>query len=368
MLQAFSTVSALERRGVEYELIRYEKDKNLGFAVRSLPRLLNSVLINDKKEALIKKLGYKKHPDVAHKDALRMKKFADFRKNKFAKLSPIYHGYEQLQEGGQRYDAVLSGSDQLWSPAGLPTNFYNLMFVPDVIRKISYASSFGVSEIPWYQRSRTAEYLNRIQFVSMRENRGAEIVEELTGRKVPVVLDPVFNFDADGWRSLLHVESPLKEPYLFAYFLGANPDSRKAVTKFAATNGLKVVALRHMDQFVDADEDFGDIAPYEVGPEEFLGYLVGASYVCTDSFHGACFSVIFGKSFAIFNRYDDGSKISKNSRIDTLCANLGLKGRRYRGFLDDVFSEAIDYDAVYRRLGSLRDLSDSYLDNAFEGL
>ncbi len=48
--------------------------------------------------------------------------------------------------------AVLVGSDQLWSPAGLPTNFYNLMFVPQKIRKISYASSFGVKYIPWYQK------------------------------------------------------------------------------------------------------------------------------------------------------------------------------------------------------------------------
>lgn len=64
----------------------------------------------------------------------------------------------------------------------LPTNYYNLMFVPDDTLKISIASSFGVKEIPWYQKKRTIQYLNRIEYISMRENRGSEIVKELTGR------------------------------------------------------------------------------------------------------------------------------------------------------------------------------------------
>lgn len=368
MLQAFSTVSMLERLGVDYELVRYEKGGGLGFAVRSLPRLLNGVLLNDKKEALVRKLGYRRHPEIAAKDVLRMARFAEFRDEHFTKLSPVFHGFDALREGAARYDCVMSGSDQLWSPSGLPTNFYNLKFVPDATRKVSYASSFGVSNIPWYQRSRTAEYLSRIEFVSMRENRGAEIVRELTGREVPVVLDPVFNFDAEGWRSLLDLEAPMDEPYLLAYFLGANPKSRVAVSEFAAKKGVKVIALRHMDQFVEADEGFGDIAPYEVGPREFLGYLSHAAYVCTDSFHGACFSVIFGREFAVFDRYDDASRVSKNSRIDTLCENLGLEGRRYRGSLDEVFAAPVDRSAVTVRLAELKRGSDAYLGKALEGI
>lgn len=86
-----------------------------------------------------------------------------------------YIGYAALREGGKKYSAVITGSDQLWSPAGLPTNYYNLMFVPDDTLKISIASSFGVKEIPWYQKKRTIQYLNRIEYISMRENRGSEI-------------------------------------------------------------------------------------------------------------------------------------------------------------------------------------------------
>ena len=58
------------------------------------------------------------------------------------------------------------------------------MFVPDEVRKISYASSFGVGQIPWYQKRRTANFLKRLDYISMRENRGSEIVKELTGLDV----------------------------------------------------------------------------------------------------------------------------------------------------------------------------------------
>ena len=82
---------------------------------------------------------------------------------------------------------------------------------------------------------------------------------------------------------------------------------------------------------MEEDEKFGDIAPYDVGPEEFLNWIRGAKYVCTDSFHGTCFSIIHHKKFMIFNRYSDQSKTSKNSRIDSLCQNLNLSERRFSG-------------------------------------
>ena len=148
MLQAYATVSMLEARGLDYELIQYEKKRTPIGVLKSLPRLLNGVLLNDKYEAFLKKKGAKQHPAFAKNDAIRMKAFRKFKEAHFTKLSPVFKGYDALCNGARRYSAVVTGSDQLWSPAGLPTNYYNLQFVPDDIRKISYASSFGVKNIP----------------------------------------------------------------------------------------------------------------------------------------------------------------------------------------------------------------------------
>ncbi len=368
MLQAFATTRILEERGLEYELIQYEKKKSVSFIIRSIPRLFNNVLLNDKLEALKKKNGMKKHPEFAGNDAIRMSSFGEFKKNNFKKLSQVYYGYEALCKGADNYSAVITGSDQLWSPAGLPTNYYNLMFVPDGVRKISYASSFGVKQIPWYQKSRTAKFLNRLDFISMRENRGSAIVKELTGKDVPTILDPVFMLDADTWAKYIPVTNEMDKPYIFAYFLGSNQGHRQAVNELAKKTGLTVVALRHLDQFVEEDENFGDFAPYDVSPDRFLNLLRGASYVCTDSFHGSCFSIIHKKQFMVFNRYDEGAKHSKNSRIDTLCSNLGVEEMRYNGNNIDNILKPIDYDKVYSKLNPKKKQADEYLDKAFAGI
>ena len=238
------------------------------------------------------------------------------------------------------------------------------MFVPDSIRKISYASSFGVKEIPWYQKSRTKQFLDRFDYISMRENRGSEIVKELTGRTVQTILDPVFMFDGDGWEKLIPSEIIIKEPYIFAYFLGTNSGHRKAVNWLAQQTGLKIVALRHLDQYVEDDEDFGDYAPYDVDPVKFLNILRGAQYICTDSFHGSCFSIIHHKKFMVFNRYDENSRHSKNSRIDTLCQNLGVSDRRFTGQNVLNIQNDINYEDVDNKLNYLKEEAQGYLSDA----
>lgn len=369
MLQAFATTHVLESRGIEYELIQYKKRITIRDKIRYIPRLLNGVLLNDKYEALKKTIGLKMHPKFARNEEIRKKAFELFKNKYFKQLSPEFVGYADLSRGARRYSAVITGSDQLWSPAGLPSNYYNLMFVPDEVRKISYASSFGVKKIPWYQKKRTAHYLSRIDYISMREKRGSEIVKELTGRQVPTVLDPVFMFDEKGWEQLIPTQTIIDKPYVFAYFLGDNLLYRKEVTKAARKLNCIVVALRHLDQYISADETFGDVAPYDIAPDQFLNLIRGASYVCTDSFHGSCFSIIHKKPFVVFNRYADGSKHSKNSRIDTLCDILDLQDRRYgEKNLANQLTEDIDYDRVNRDLGKLKKEANAYLDLAFKDI
>jgi len=370
MLQALSTVKMLEKRGLDYELIQYEKHYSLWKKVKQIPRLFNSVLINDKKEAIKKRFGRYKSSKFKKNDQVRLLAFDRFKKTYFTKLSPVFKGYEALSKGANRYSAVVTGSDQLWSPAGLPTNFYNLMFVPSTIRKISIASSFGVKDIPWYQKRRTRFFLNRIEYISMRENRGSKIVKELTGRTVETILDPVFLFNEQEWADIIPLSKEINEPYIFAYFLGSNTKYRSVVKEAAKELGCKIVTLRHLDQYIKTDEYFGDFAPYDVDPARFLNILRFAKYICTDSFHGTVLSIINHKHFVTFNRYDNNSKYSKNSRIDTLCDNLGIQENRFnvsKNILNQLVKE-IDYNKIDEKLFRLKKNANSYFDNVFEGI
>ncbi|MBE6903048.1 MAG: polysaccharide pyruvyl transferase family protein [Ruminococcaceae bacterium] len=367
-LQALATVKIFEEFGLDYEIIEYNK-KTIRFILKTLPRFFNFIFLNDRYDQFQRIIEYKRHPEVEKQINIRQKAFWSFDEPFNSHLSEKYGSYEELKSKcKEKYDCVITCSDQLWSPAALGSGFYNLMFVPEEVTKISWASSFGVSKIPWYQVGRTKKYLNRIEHISMRENRGAEIVEELTGRQVPVLMDPVFVFDKDKWNELIPYEKSEFGDYIFCYFLGSNPQHRAIAKALAEKTGMKIVTLRHLDRYVKQDEEFGDYAPYDVTPKRFLNILRNAAYICTDSFHGTAFSVIFEKKFVVFDRYSDTSANSKNSRISSVCDILGLNDRRYSNQFDiaEVMQRDIDYNKVSQKISQYRENTISYLKKAFE--
>lgn len=366
MLQGYATMKLLEKRNIDYELIRYEKKKDLKFIINSIPRLFNPILQYEKKLLLSKKFNSKLHRGFSKDENIRRQQFYLFEKELFAPKEKIYVGYDELKSAAKKYDTFITGSDQIWSPSGLETNFYNLMFVPDNIRKISLASSFGVNYIPKNQIKRTREYLNRIPFISMRENQGAKIVKDLTDRNVPVILDPVCMLSAEEWGAFASERIFCDEKYLFAYLMGDNAEYRKEVTSYAKQHNLKIVTIRHANQYVKADENFGDYWFYDVGPCDFLNLIKNAEVVCTDSYHGSVFSLIFHKELAVFSRYSDEDTFSKNSRIDSLANNFDIKNRRFskNNKLDMIFAEQLCYEHIDEVLEKGRKQFNDYLDNA----
>lgn len=364
-LQARATIKVLEDMGLKYEILQYNK-KGIIFKLKALPRIFNPVFVNDKLLSLQKKRNMREVPQVK----IRNRLFDAYCEKHFVEHTVCVDYFSELQKKAEKYDAVITCSDQLWSPAGLGTNFYNLMFVPQNVRKISFASSFGVSKIPSYQIRRTKEYLNRIEFISVRENQGQKIVKNLTGRDVPVLMDPVFVYTKQEWEKLVPLENIYDFPYILTYFLGDNIQFRKRVEEFAKQKGLKIVAIKFSNSYLEYDKCFGDIAPFDIDPDKFLNLIRGASYICTDSFHGCAFSIICEKPVAIFNRYAEGSSSSKNSRIDSLCDNLNLKQIRAdeKSNLLEIFSKHIDYLSVKKHLLVYIKKSKSYLNEAFDGI
>lgn len=361
-LQALATIRMMDRLGLEYQIIHYKK-AGIWFKLKALPRILDSTFRQDKIEGVSRKMTLKRHPEIAPMMSQRQAMFKRYDAEYFDKYEVVGNYYRDIQKLASKYKAVISCSDQLWSPSGLGTNFYNLMFVPDSVKKISLASSFGVSKIPWYQKKATVRYLKRIDFVSCRENHGAAIVKELTDRDVPVLMDPVFAFSKEEWAELVAEEVIYDEPYVFCYFLGANPNHRVAASRFAKQKGLKIICIKYLDQYVKCDESFGDVSLFDTNPNQFLNILRGASYVITDSFHGCAFSIIMNKDFAVLNRYTSTSSSSKNSRIDSLCTNLGLSERRADDVLDlnSIMSKPIDWKQVEERQSIYRNKIWEYL-------
>ena len=193
---------------------------------------------------------------------------------------------------------------------------------------------------------------------------------ELIGRRVPVIMDPVFLYSKEDWKNIVPYQGTYDFPYILCYFLGDNVEYRKRTLEFSKKQEIKIVALNFCNSYLDFDKCFGDIVPYDVSPDRFLNLIRNASFICTDSFHGAAFSIIHHKQFAIFDRYVSESSISRNSRIDSLCENLGLMNVRANGKTDlsEILLKFIDYKDVDNKLLKYKEKAKDYLNIAFDGI
>lgn len=366
MLQSYASQIAIEHLGNSCEMIRYRRHYTGLQFLRQIPRVLNGGNIQKAKRQRAQKKVAVTYPSVERERVERRTCFDRYRDVTFTSLSSEFVGFDALREGSARYDAVVVGSDQLWLPMGLPTNFYNLQFAMPDVRRVSYATSFGVSQIPWYQRSRTADFLRKIDFLSVREERGAQICREVAGVEAKVVVDPTLLLTRGEWAEVVPKCGMIEEPYIFCYFLGANPLCREEARRISAETGLPIVVLRHLDEIIPSDEFFGDYAPYDVDPAGFVNLIRGAEFVLTDSFHGTVFSVIHHKRFATFYRFASADRQSRNSRIDSIFAHLDLKSRLVTasGQTSEILESVPDFRAVDERLGEWREDSWGFLKEA----
>lgn len=250
------------------------------------------------------------------------------------------------------YDAFVMGSDQIWNPDfDFNSDLEYLPFIPRS-KKLSYAASFGVSEIV-EDRALTASHLRDIPSISVREDAGASIVESLTGRSAEVVLDPTMLLTADEWRAIAREPaiSAVKRPFMLKYVLG--DDAHEAdMADLARARGLAVIDLK--DTMLPA------------GPAEFVWLAANASMVCTDSFHASVFSLLFHRPFVIFERVSADADMS--SRFDTLCRVFGMGHRRFCGEgFDLARCEDEDWVSFEKRLAAERARSLSWLRSAIAG-
>lgn len=258
-----------------------------------------------------------------------------------------------------RFDYFIVGSDQVWNYKFM--NNYEVFLLSSVKkdRKISYAASFGVSNLP---NSIFNEYKDKFcdfEKISVREDAGAEIINKLNSNLKPEVLvDPTLLLDKKEWENIIskpkNISKIGQKKYILNYFLGELSDERKKVIEeFARKHDAHIINL------LDKNDPF-----YLSGPSDFLWLEKNAFLVCTDSFHSSVFSIIFNRPFVIFDREENIEKMS--SRIDTLISKLKLSNRRYNGH--EITKENLfhDYSAAYKILEDEKYKSFIFLKNALD--
>ena len=370
-LQTYATQYTLEKLGYDariFEIKGVHREihikKLLYYAGRMLdPVELKYLIANLKSRS--RKSASAATDHYAHDMQIRKQVYADFNK-RWNKMLPLVKGWKGLTKQASEMDAVVVGSDQLWRPSNIVGCYFTLEFVPDNVKKIAFSTSFGVPELPTALHKHAKRFLSRIEYISVRENSGADIVKKESGREAVVVCDPTMMMTAEEWM-LIQDEKPIAEGrYILMYLMGDNPEQRKFVKKLSKRTGCRIIGLLHGATYISYDEEVVDEKPYNVGPSEFINLIRNAQYVCTDSFHCCVFSILNSTKFFAFRRWPDGSKFSANDRLYTLLDFVGLSRRMLTGIedVDACVADEIDFCDVLNRVEEKRKMSMEYLKNA----
>lgn len=364
-LQAYAMQEILQTLGLDYEIVDYYPKYDFR------PHVIIYKIISK-----IKSKIQKNQKNVADKKVLENKIFErNHAINKFDALyvkSKKIKGYEKLKTTVKDYDCFICGSDQIWAEGNLITDYFNCAFVQRKKPVIAYAPSFGTSHLKRSSEAKYRKFLNDIDYLSTRESSGVDLIYKLTGRKAALVVDPTLLFGKNLWNDLIdkygeqygnHMDFPQK--YIFCYFLGDSAEHRHYAKKLADMYDYKIITLPHMKSYVDADSDLDAIDLYDVSPIDFLKLIKNAEYICTDSFHGTVFSILFGKKFYTFERFAKEDVNSTNTRIYSLLNSLGLSDQLITA-TDHIKPCTIDFDTVETKLEELRKFSWDYLRTVFD--
>ena len=370
-LQTYATQYTLEKMGYDARIFEIKGvhrsihiKKMLYYAGRvfepvELKYLMSNLFSRSRKAASVGTDEYAQHMKE------RKEVYSAFNK-KWNKMLPMVHSWKELTRQATEMDTVIVGSDQLWRPSNIVGCYYTLEFVPDAVKKISFSTSFGVPELPSRLHKHAKRFLLRIEHISVRENSGAEIVKQESGRQASVVCDPTMMLTAEEW---MHIqdEKPFAEGrYIVMYLMGDNPEQREFVKRLSKATGCKIIGLLHGATYIAYDEEVAVEKPYNVGPSEFVNLIRHAEYVCTDSFHCCVFSILNSTKFFAFRRWPDGSKFSANDRLYTLLDFTGLSRRMLNGDEDveKCIADVIDFDTVLEKVAEKRKMSMEFLTNA----
>lgn len=277
-------------------------------------------------------------------------RFDEFLKEKL-ELTERFETTAELYRHPWDADIFVTGSDQVFNPGRIRDErqaFY-LDFVPESSKKISYAASFGVSQVPASREAEIKNYLESFDALSVREVSAVDLVKSLSGRSAVPVLDPVFLNDLLFWRGQSRKYEGLPSHYLLYYRLLDNRESDAFVLNYARENGLKTVVIA--DGFLRMKYD---LAVRDAGPQEFLYLFDHADFVVTNAFHGVAFSLIFEKQF-VFSDPDAqtngrGLSLLRMAKID--------ESAFMKSFCKDT---SLDYESIHRELNTYIIRSSNYL-------
>lgn len=226
-----------------------------------------------------------------------------------------------LLSGENHWDAIIVGSDQVWSPR-INNGFDDIYwgnFRKD-LKKITYAASMGTDhKLSATDKKAVIIGVENFEKISVRENSLLNELKSIgVSKEIVKVLDPTLLLSSNDYDIIIEKDCKYKN-YIFYYEIRYDKCTLSFLYRLAKQLNCKIVSLLGPKAHFN-DVEYIRLSHGDVTVELFLSLIKNAKCVVTSSFHGTAFSIIYKKDFYSFVHKDC-------DRARDLLDSIGLRDR-----------------------------------------
>ena len=233
-------------------------------------------------------------------------------------LTQLCETESQLAEVANTFDALVVGSDQVWHFSRELKYFFH--WRPNFTnRRIAYAACCGSDMQPETDNALLSACLNKFDFISVRNDFSANLIQQVSGTLPQVVCDPVLLVDPTPWVT----PPPLSTgSYLLNYRVGSPIRGGEHTLMKHFQNkqgGLPWVWINGQSRRIPSPPS-AEHKIWHASPQEWLGWIQNCSFLLTDSFHAILYALKFKKPFLGYF-----TEPFRSARLMDLSKRYGLK-------------------------------------------
>jgi len=271
--------------------------------------------------------------------------FRSYMFNSFQRKNIFFYPQKPLRRNEiakvvNRYDWIVVGSDQVWN---LDLTKHDMTYFLDFVdgkKKGAYAPSVGMAAYSNEDQKSIRELLKDFSFIGVREKNAIDIVQPLTSCPVHWSLDPTFLLCKDEWAALAKL--PKKKGYIFELCITKNPEIKIVAESLSQKTALPIIEYGGLRKRVPSAKRM----PHP-SADTWLGYLMNADYVITDSFHGVAFSINLNKEFYVI-------PTGAVTRMHSVLGLFSLEDRLITEVEELNFDKKVDWISVNQKLNESR--------------
>lgn len=289
--------------------------------------------------------------------------FVEFLRDDEIITKKVYRSNIELGNSEFVAGAFIVGSDQVWNCTKYYNGLDDAMFLDFAMpgqKRISYAASLAMPDVPQEQAVRYKRLLDKFDAVSVREKTGKLALENIGVQGVEVLIDPVYLVSDEEWFELANRSrrKASEKKYVLVVCLEERDELYEYARSKADMLGVELYSFRGgikgWKKHTRAHRNFWNISVYD-----YLNLIRNAEAIVTDSFHAMSFSLIFNRDVDILPRNDNG-----NSRMSDLLDDFDASERITTS--DKLLTDSINYEELNLKMMKKIDYASKFLDDTLE--